>query len=258
MGNHISTLKKRVIPIILFSNYQVVKSRQFSDYRVFGNLEQTISVFNQRNVDEIIILDVDASKKNSGINLEVLKILSKDNIMPLAFGGGISKIEDIEKCLKFGCDKVIINTKSLIDSEFVSKASSIFGKQCIVVSVDYKLIGNNKWKVFSHTGLETSHLEPKKHISNLIEMGAGEILITSVDHEGTMNGYDPHFKNFILKDFEVPILINGGCGKPDHMITPLKNGIDGVCGGSIFFYTQYGYKDIKNYLIKNKLNVRPS
>ena len=110
MTNLSTNLKKRVIPIILFSNYQVVKSREFKDYRVLGNLEQTINVFNHRNVDEIIIVDIEASKIKSKINLEVLKILSKNSLMPLSYGGGIQTIEDIQKCLELGCDKVVINS----------------------------------------------------------------------------------------------------------------------------------------------------
>ena len=141
MEKKYTNLKKRIIPIILVKDYQVVKSRQFRDFRTFGNLEQTINVFNNRNVDEIIILDIDASKKQTKINLEILSILSKNNIMPLSFGGGINSIKDIELCLKHGCDKVVINSKSLQNINFIKEASSVFGKQCIVCSIDYMFDG---------------------------------------------------------------------------------------------------------------------
>ena len=149
----VSNLKKRVIPIILVKDYQVVKSRNFKDFRIFGNLEQTITVFNTRNVDEIVILDIDASKKKLKVNLEYLNILSKNNIMPLSYGG-INSIEDIELCLKHGCDKIVLNTKAIQNIEFVKKASDIFGSQCITCSIDYK-VKNNNLKIFSHSGLNT-------------------------------------------------------------------------------------------------------
>ena len=251
-----TNLKKRVIPIILVKDYQVVKSRQFKDYRTFGNLEQTINVFNNRNVDEIIILDIDASKKEKKINLEILKILSKNNIMPLSFGGGINSIKDIELCLKHGCDKVIINSSCLRKIDFIKEASKVFGKQCIVCSIDYKL-NNNDLKIYSHSGVNTEKLEIKTYINDLIDNGAGEIILTSVDNEGLMKGFDKDLHKILSEELEIPILINGGCGEPKDMLEILvKNQFDAVCASSIFFYTQFGYSDIKQFLLKSNINVR--
>ena len=258
MNDLVTGLKKRVIPIILFSNYQVVKSREFKDYRVFGNLEQTINVFNQRNIDEIIVLDVESSKIKSKVNLEILKILSRSSLMPFSYGGGIQTIEDIQKCLISGCDKVVINSKCLKDIKFVYEASKVFGSQCIVVSVDYKVLNKDKWKIFSHIGLNTDHIEPQQYIKDLVNSGAGEIILTSVNHEGKMKGYDESFAKIICDEINIPVLVNGGCGSPEHMIKPFTFGVDGVCAGSIFYFSQYSYKDIKDFLIKNKINVRPS
>ncbi len=256
MKNYDSNLKKRIIPIILVKDYQVVKSRNFKDFRTFGNLEQTINVFNNRNVDEIIILDIDASKKNLEINLEILSILSKNNIMPLSYGGGISSIKDIELCLKHGCDKVVINSKSLQNINFIKEASSVFGKQCIVCSIDYMFDGQN-FQIFSHSGVNTNKMILKDYIHNLVANGAGEILLTSVDKEGLMNGYDENFNKIIENYLEIPILINGGGGTPQHILDVFKkNQIDAACASSIFFYSQYGYVDIKHFLMKNKINVR--
>jgi|MDSV01.3.fsa_nt_gb imidazole glycerol-phosphate synthase subunit HisF len=257
MGNSISNLKKRIIPIILVKDYQVVKSRKFGDYRVFGNLEQTINVFNNRNVDEIIILDIDASKKKQSINLEILNILSKNNIMPLSYGGGISSIEDIELCLKHGCDKIVLNTKALQNIEFVKKASDIFGSQCITCSIDYK-VTNNDLKIFSHSGLNTDRIEFLNYIELLIENGAGELIFTSVDREGEMKGFDENIFNIVVKNLDVPFLINGGCGEPKDILNVFKKSkiVDAVCASSIFFYSQYGYSDIKNFLFENHINVR--
>jgi cyclase len=256
MQNFRSNLKKRIIPIILVKDYQVVKSRNFSDYRVFGNLEQTINVFNNRNVDEIVILDIDSSKKKTGVNIEILNILSKNNIMPLAYGGGISSIKDIELCLKHGCDKVVINTQALKDINFIRKASSIYGSQCIVCSIDYKFYNKN-FQIFSHSKINTNKINLKDYISDLIINGAGEILLTSIDQDGMMSGYDENFNQIIENHKKIPIIINGGCGKPEDMLNTFeKNYVDAVCASSIFFYSQYSYSDIKNFLYQNKINVR--
>ena len=256
MENKFTNLKNRIIPIILVKDYQVVKSRQFKDFRTFGNLEQTINVFNNRNVDEIIILDIDASKNEKKVNLEILSILSKNNIMPLSFGGGINSIKDIELCLRHGCDKVVINSASINNIEFIKEASKVFGKQCIVCSIDYKF-DNNEFKIYSHTGLNTEKLKIRSFIENLIKLGAGEIILTSVNNEGMMKGFDKNLSQIIPKELEIPILINGGCGKPEDILEVLnKEQFDAVCASSIFFYTQYGYSDIKNFLIENNINVR--
>jgi cyclase len=257
MNNSNTNIKRRVIPLILVSNYQVVKSREFKDHRTFGNLEQTITVFNHRNIDEIIVVDIDASKNATKINLELLNILSKNCLMPFSYGGGIRSNEDIRRCLLSGCEKVVINSKCIEDIEFIQKAGKVFGSQCIVASVDYKIIGKNGWQIFSHAGFDTTKLEPKQYIKDLVNLGAGELLLTSVNHEGHMKGYDTSFYEYVCDEINVPILLNGGCGKPEDINKLYSLGIDGFCAGSIFYYTKYGYKDIKDYLVKNNFNVRP-
>jgi len=251
-----TNLKKRVIPIILVSNHQVVKSKEFKDYRVFGNLAQTINVFNQRNVDEIIVLDIDAQKKKSKINLDILKILSRNTTMPFSYGGGIQTIDDIKQCLNFGCDKVVINSKFIQNIKFVSESAQTFGSQCIIASVDYNILNKNNFQIFSHSKLKTDNLNIKNYINDLNRLGVGEIIITSVNHEGNLKGYDHSLLQSILNEVDIPILINGGCGKPEDMIQPLLLGAEGVCASSIFFYTQYAYRDIKNILLRNKIKVR--
>jgi len=249
-------LKKRVIPVILFSDYQVVKSREFKDFRTFGSLEQTINVFNHRNVDEIIVVDIDASKKNLGINLEVLEILSRNSVMPFSYGGGIKNIEDIEKCLRLGCDKVIINSQILKNSNFIKKASATFGSQCIVASIDYNILKNNKWEIYSHAKLPTSKIEIIKYLIKLKNLGAGELILTSVGRDGRMKGYDISLIEKILKEIDIPIILNGGCGTPEHMLKPLNLGVSAVSAGSIFYFSEYSYRDIKEFLRNNNIKVR--
>ena len=176
--------------------------------------------------------------------------------MPFSYGGGIQTINDIKQSLIYGCDKVVINTKCLQNIEFVKEASKFFGSQCIVVSVDYKVTNENKYEIFSHSNSKINHLDIKKYIKDLEKLGAGEIILTSVNHEGKLKGYDTGLLEKISKEISIPILVNGGCGSPEHMIKPLLIGADGVCAGSIFYFTQYAYKDIKNILQKNKIKVR--
>ncbi len=253
-----SGLKKRVIPVILFYNYQIVKSREFKDYRIFGNLEQTIAVFNQRKVDELVILDIGASKQKTGVNLMVLKTLSRNSIMPLTYGGGIHTIDEIQQCLSAGCDKVVINSECIQNPDFITKAANTFGSQCIVASIDYTTHGKKQWKVFSHSELPTDHLKAETHAQRLAEIGAGELLITSVDHDGQMEGYDHDLLRSIMGKVNIPILVNGGCGHPQHIAEILKTGASGGCASSVFYYSEFGYKDIKTYLQKENIQVRIS
>tara|TARA_B100000315_G_C14464185_1_gene535168 strand:+ start:201 stop:932 length:732 start_codon:yes stop_codon:yes gene_type:complete len=241
---------------MLVSNYQIVKSRNFSDYRVVGNFQQTIGVFNIRNVDEIIILDIDSSKKSSGINLEVLKFLSKYNIMPLSYGGGINTLEDISACLKLGCDKIVLNSKIIEDESFIKKASEEFGSQCIVASIDL-IKKKDEIKIFSHKNNKVIDKSIYSFLEKLQKDGAGEILINSYDNDGVMNGYDTDLINKIQNYVEIPLMVAGGCGNPKHIADVLKKDVDAACAGSIFFYTEYGYGEIKDHLIKEKINVRP-
>ena len=176
--------------------------------------------------------------------------------MPFSYGGGIQTIDDIQQCLIYGCDKVIINTKCLQKIEFIKEASRSFGSQCIVASVDYKVTNENKYEIFSHAGSQINNLDINKYIKDLEKFGAGEIMLTSVNHEGKLKGYEKGLLEKVSREINIPILINGGCGIPEHMVEPLLLGADGVCAGSIFYFTQYAYKDIKNILQKNKIKVR--
>lgn len=252
-----SNLKNRVIPIILFYNYLIVKSKTFGDYRVFGNLEQTISVFNQRKVDELIILDIGASKQEIGVNLDVLKILSRSSLMPIGYGGGITKLDDIQKCLAAGCDKVVINTACIRNSAFINEAANAYGSQCIVASVDYCLNAQEKnWTLFSHASGDIEPRDIIEYINHLIELGAGEIILTSVDNDGRMNGYEISLIKSIIQNVNIPLLINGGCGHPDHMREAFDAGASACCASSIFYYTEFGYRDIKTLLRQSGINVR--
>ena len=248
-------LKKRVIPIILIDNYQVVATRNFGDYRVLGNLEQTIEIFNRRNVDEIIILDISCSKNNSTLDNKILKMMSKNTLMPFSYGGGIKSLNDIENCLTNGCDKVVINNSIKKNNEFLSKATQEFGKQAITVSVDYFRDKKNYF-VYDHSSSKKTNINLYDYLKIINKIGCGEVVISSIDNDGYLNGYDLGPLKKIRKIVDFPIITNGGCGNPKHMEKAFKIGSDACGAGSIFYYTKFSYKDIKNHKKKNKIKVR--
>ena len=250
----LTNITKRIIPTILFQEFQVVKSTQFSKMRVIGNFEQTIEAFNMRDVDEIIILDIEASKKNYEINLDVLKLLSRNANMPFSYGGGIKTLDDIEKILKNGADKVIINNHAINNLDFIKEASRIFGEQCIVTAIDYK-IDNDKFLIYSHAKKKVINIDILEYIKALENSGSGEILLSSVDNDGLMKGFEMKLIKKIQK-LKIPLILSGGCGNPEHIKIAFENNIDAVAAGSVFYFSQFSYFDLKQFLFENKQNIR--
>tara|TARA_B100000513_G_scaffold193916_1_gene121955 strand:- start:421 stop:1164 length:744 start_codon:yes stop_codon:yes gene_type:complete len=246
-------LTKRIIPIVQVRNYQIVKSRRFGDYRVFGNFEQTVAVYNGRRVDELVIVDIDASKTEAKPDTRILKFLSRDLDIPLTYGGGVTDLTDIENCLANGCDRIALNNITLSSLDMVAKAVAVFGSQCIVGSVDYSYVDGVPM-VFSHVENEPIAKSLETHLEDLQNVGIGELLLTSVDHDGMMNGYDSRLKDFV-GSVTSPILINGGCGTPEH-IAEVAPDYAGCCMSSLFQYSQYGYRDIKDFLRDKGIPVR--
>ena len=247
-------LKHRVIPCVLLKDWQLVKSIGFKSYRTIGHPTSTARIYNARNVDELIVLDIDASLNNEDINIETITDIAEECFMPLTIGGGIRTIEDIYKVLNSGADKVAINTIALENLEFIKKASNIFGSQCIVCSIDVKEI-DGKYKVF-HKDKGVLDINPLDLAKQYQEYGAGEILLTSVDREGSTNGYDIKLIKLFKDKLEIPIILNGGMGRPEHAVEAIKNGADAIAAAYIFHFSQYTPNDIKQKLQENNLNTR--
>lgn len=247
-------LKHRVIPCVLLKDWQLVKSIHFDSFRTIGHPTSTARIYNARNVDELIILDIGASLNGEEINTEIITDIANECFMPLTIGGGIKTIDDIYKVLNAGADKVAINSKALNNFNFIKQASSIFGSQCIVCSIDVKKI-DSKYKVFTKKDgiLEIDPLELAKQYQ---DYGAGEILLTSVDKEGSTNGYDIELIKLFKDELEIPIIINGGMGKPQHAVDAINNGADAVAAAYIFHFSKYTPSDIKNELNKNNILAR--
>ena len=251
----LTNLKKRIIPIILINNYQVVTSRNFSDYRVFGNLEQTIEIFNRRDVDEIIVLDISCSKNDTLLDFNILKMMSKNTLMPFSYGGGIKTLYDIEKCLNLGCDKVSLNNVVTKNKKFLYEAVKEFGSQAIVVSLDY-IVEDNKPFLYDHVTSKKFDINFDDFIKFVYDQKCGEILLSSVNSDGYLKGYDFFVLNEYRKKINCPIIVNGGCGNPIDMLNAFENSTDACGAGSIFYYTKYGYKDIKDFLREKKIKIR--
>jgi len=247
-------LKHRVIPCVLLKDWQLVKSIQFDSFRTIGHPTSTARIYNARDVDELIVLDIDASMDEDEINTEIITDIADECFMPLTIGGGIKTIDDIYNILNAGADKVSINTKALEDKEFIKEASSIFGSQCIICSIDVKKI-NNQFKVYTRRD-GILNLDPLKLALEYEKQGAGEILLTSVDNEGTSNGYNLELLKYFKGNLSIPIIINGGMGIPHHAVEAIQNGADALAAAYIFHFSKYTPKDIKLELHKNNLPVR--
>lgn len=247
-------LKHRVIPCVLLKDWQLVKSIHFDSFRTIGHPTSTARIYNARNVDELIVLDIDASLNGEEINTEIIRDIADECFMPLTIGGGIHTIDDIYKVLNAGADKIAINSKALDDLEFIKKASSIFGAQCIICSIDVKNI-DGEYKIFTkNKGI--LDIDPVELAKKYQEYGAGEILLTSVDNEGSRNGYDIELIKSFKGKLEIPIILNGGMGKPEHAVEAIQNGADAIAAAYIFHFSQYTPNDIKENLHQNNLRVR--
>lgn len=247
-------LKHRIIPCVLLKDWQLVKSIQFENYRTIGNPTSTVRIYNSRNVDELIVLDIDASSNKEDINLEIIEDMTEECYMPLTIGGGIKSIDDIRAILNAGADKIAINTKAIEDPLFISEAASIFGSQCIVISIDIIQDGEG-YKLYNRN-LGILDLDPLTFAKTCEKMGAGEILLTSINHEGMQEGYNIDIIKNFAKALSIPLIINGGAGTPEHCKEAILNGADAVAAASIFHFTRFTPNMIKDVLKQANIAVR--
>jgi cyclase len=249
-------LKHRIIPCVLLKDWQLVKSIQFGSFRTIGHPTATVRVYNARNVDELIVLDINASLNNEPINTEIITDMANECFMPLTIGGGIKTIEDVYTVLGAGADKVSINSEAIKRPSFIKEIATIFGSQCVVCSIDIKKV-DGKYRVFTKKeGL--LDIDPIELAKKYEEEGAGEILLTSIDREGTTLGYDTELLKLFANTLHIPIIINGGMGKPEDGVEALQNGADALAAAYIFHFTQYTPLMIKEELKTHHYPVRLS
>lgn len=251
-------LKTRLIPTLLWKDIGLVKGVNFGNSRRVGPVHPAIKVYNSRDVDELILCDVVASSIGYEPNYSLIKEIAAECFVPLTVGGGISKLEHIEKLLEAGADKVAINTSLFLDPELMSKASSQFGSQCLVASIDARLV-NSGWECMRNSGQVSTGIAPDVWAKELADRGSGEILITSIDRDGTMGGYDLGLIDVICNSVNVPVIASGGAGNSGHMADVLKNtSTSAIAAASIFHFTEITPNGIKQDLINKGFPMRVS
>lgn len=248
-------LKHRVIPCVLLKDWQLTKSIKFQEFRTIGHTKVTSKIYNRRNVDELIVLDIDASSSQKSINLKALGEIADECFMPLTLGGGVKSIEDISNLLSIGADKISINTIALQNPQFIKEASSKFGSQCIVVSIDVIKEATN-YKIYNKNLGVLENLELLSWVKRCEELGAGEILLTSVDNDGCECGYDTNLISLVAKTVKIPVIANGGAGTPNDAVKAINSGADAIAAASIFHFTQYTPNNIKEALKEANIAVR--
>ena len=251
-------LKMRVIPCLDVKDGRVVKGVNFVDLRDAGDPVEQARVYDAAGADELCFLDITASHENRGIILDVVRETAEHCFMPLTVGGGVRRLEDIRKLLLAGADKVSINTAAVSNPEFVREAARKFGTQCIVVAIDAKQVAPGKFEVFTHGGRNATGIDAVEWARKMESFGAGEILLTSMDRDGTGEGYDIPLTRAIADAVRVPVIASGGVGTLQHMVEGLRDGhATAVLAASIFHFGSYSIAEAKAAIAEAGLPVRP-
>ena len=250
-------LKKRIIPCLDIKNGRVVKGINFINLVDAGDPAEQAKIYNDNGADEICFLDITASNEERNTMIEVVKKTTEKCFVPLTVGGGIRKIEDINNLLLAGADKVSINTAAVINESLVKVSSEKFGSQCIVVAIDAKKIENNKWEVFTHGGRKATGKDVFTFAKRMESLGAGEILLTSMDRDGTKKGYDLELTKKVSDLISIPVIASGGVGNLEHLYEGFNTGnASAVLAASIFHFGEFSIKDAKKYLDSKGIPVR--
>ena len=248
-------LKNRIIPCLDVKKGRVVKGINFVDLKDAGDPVEQAKIYSDGGADEICFLDITASNENRDTIYEVVEKTSKKCFVPLTVGGGVRSIDDINKLLHCGADKVSINTAAVQNSKVVEDSSRKFGSQCIVVAIDAKR-GKNGWEIFTHGGRKLTGINAIDFAVKMEKFGAGELLVTSMDKDGTQTGYDIDLVREISSIVNIPVIASGGVGSLDHLANGIKAGASAVLAASIFHYGKYSIKQAKEYLNSKSIPVR--
>ncbi len=249
-------LKNRIIPCLDVNKGRVVKGINFVDLKDAGDPVEQAKIYSDGGADEICFLDITASNENRDTIYDVVERTSKKCFVPLTVGGGIRNVEDIYKLLNCGADKVSINTAAVQNSEIIADSSKKFGSQCIVVAIDAKK-KEDKWEIFTHGGRNNTGIDAIEFVKKMEDCGAGELLVTSMDRDGTQLGYDIDLMSMISSKVNIPLIASGGVGNLDHLIDGIKLGnASAVLAASIFHYGKYSVKEAKEYLNSKGIPVR--
>jgi cyclase len=250
-------LSKRIIPCLDVKDGRVVKGVNFVNLRDAGDPVEIAKNYSDQGADEICFLDITASNEERKTMIDVVERTAGQVFVPLTVGGGVRTLDDVRQMLLAGADKVSINTAAVKNPDFVREAAQKFGSQCIVVAIDARSTGEGKWEVFTHGGRNGTGIDAVEWAQKMEDYGAGEILLTSMDKDGTKSGYDLPLTRTISRNLKIPIIASGGAGTLEHLSEGVKLGeADAVLVASIFHYGEYTIKEAKEFMSANGISVR--
>lgn len=254
-------LAKRIIPCLDVDNGRVVKGVQFVDIRDAGDPVEIAKKYNEQGADEITLLDITATHEARDTTVQTVEAIAAEVFIPLTVGGGIRTVDDVRRMLNAGADKVGINSAAVKDPDFVKLAADRFGSQCVVVAIDVKQVSAQgeapRWEIFTHGGRKPTGLDAVEWAERMVANGAGEILLTSMDRDGTKDGFDLGVTRAIVDAVSVPVIASGGVGNLQHLVDGIeKGGADAVLAASIFHFGEYTVPEAKRYMANRGIEVR--
>ena len=253
------TLSVRIIPCLDVTDGRVVKGVNFTDLVDAGDPVEMASLYNLEGADELTFLDITASSDNRDLILHIIEDVASQVFIPLTVGGGVRSVEDVRRLLNAGADKVSINTSAILNPQLVADAANRYGSQCIVVAIDAKRVQSNpnRWEVFTHGGRNPTGLDAIQWAEKMVALGAGELLVTSMDRDGTKIGFDNELNRAISNSVDVPIIASGGVGNLQHLVDGVEQGgADAVLAASIFHYGEFTVKQAKQFMSQQGIEVR--
>ncbi len=250
------TFAKRIIPCLDVKDGRVVKGVNFVGLKDAGDPVEVAKRYNEEGADEVTFLDITASHENRDTIVHIVEEVAKEVFIPLTVGGGIRKLEDIYALLNVGCDKVSVNSAAIKRPELIDEGAKRFGSQCIVVAIDAKRVADNKWHVFINGGRIDTGLDALEWAKEAVDRGAGEILLTSMDADGTKAGYDNALNRTISSAVHVPVIASGGAGTMEHIKEAFEAGADAALAASIFHFREIDIMELKHYLHDEGIPVR--
>ncbi len=250
-------LAKRIIPCLDVTAGRVVKGVSFVELRDAGDPVEIARRYDEQGADELTFLDITASSDDRGIIFRIIEQVAEQVFIPLTVGGGVREVQDVRKLLNAGADKVSINTSAVLNPQLIRDAAGRYGSQCIVVAIDAKQTGPGRWEVFTHGGRKATGLDAVEWAKKMQSFGAGEILLTSMDRDGTKSGFDLELTRAVTDALEIPVIASGGVGNLQHLADGVKlGGADAVLAASIFHYGEYTVQQAKEFMANQGIEVR--